>query len=154
MNDNEEIKNDNLNPEEEPSWEEIGKDFKDGFRTILDTIFSPAPKKKMKWSAFVQELGNAIDEEALSHQKESGKTFLGGKCRFYGEKSGMKTILKINAEEYFQNPESEKVERRTVMRECSYAQFDLSDTETVQNLNAVLREPLLMNIDVPEQQEE
>ena len=149
MNDNEKIKQEELNPEE-PSWEEIGKDFKEGFQTLLDTFFSPAPKKKLKWSAFIQNLSDSIDEEAISHQKTSGKTFLGGKCRIYGEKNGTKSVLKVNAEEYFQNPETEKIERRTVMRECSYAQFDLSDAETAQNLNAVLREPLLMNIDVPE----
>ncbi len=152
MAEHEELNNNQNTVEEDVSWEEIKQDFVDAFKTIGGALFSP-PKAKMKWAEFLQDLSNAIDEEAVDYQKKSGKTFLGGKCTIYGEKSGMKTILKISAEEYFQNTTTEKIEHRTVIRECSYAQFDMNDAETKRTLGDVLREPCLMNIDVPEQQE-
>ncbi len=144
MNQNEDVEKDESVTEEDISWKEIGADFKAGLNILMDTVLGGV--KKWKWESFIQEMSDRIDHDALIYEKATGKTFLGGKCRFSGEKS----VLKMTVEEYFQVPSEEKIEHQTFMSEFPYSKFDQKDPETKEKLNKASVEPIMMDVEVPE----
>lgn len=132
----EENKNDDQNLEEEISMDEVKQDFIDAFKIIGETInknlFS---REKMTWQSFIQKLSDEIDKDILSYQKESGKTFLGGKC-IMKKKANKKGIL-ISAEQYFHDAETQKTVKHITTRDIDFSRLDLNDAETKQKVTLI-----------------
>ena len=128
-------------------------DQKKSEKTNAEVHNKHEPMHLMTWEEFVQQLGDAIDEDIVSYHKKSGKAYLGGKCTITAAKSwsfrwGMGMQLVIKATLYFSPDNDGKYEQRIIGRKCRYEYFS-DDPETQEHLRNIQNVPEEWNIASP-----
>ena len=114
--------------------------------------FEPKRPELLTWEMFSKQLSESVDNDIIQYHKESGKTFLGGKCTISAIEKGLfllkKMYLNIEAVLYFSSDSENEAEQRTVIRSCSYDIFR-KDSETQKHLQEIESKMLTFDIQSP-----
>ena len=114
--------------------------------------FEPKHPELLTWEMFSKQLSESVDNDIIQYHKESGKTFLEGKCTISAIEKGLflfkKMYLNIEAVLYFTTDSENDAEQRTVIRSCSYDIFK-KDPDTQKQLQEIEKKMLTFDVQSP-----
>lgn len=133
------------------------KNFFDDLESFFGGKDSSEQKKKKlcTWQGFLKKTSDDLDKRLIYHAKKESLIYVGGKCRFTvtaDEKNAESFVLNVDAELYYKDQfkTENNFQLYPLHTEKPFSMFDMTDSETVQQLEKLKTEQFEMMVEKPQ----